>query len=312
MPDTKKNKKRKAPLSYSRYLSSVIAIMLVALFLTVLRVVAVLRDYETSIQYFKLGSVLAACFNGGAVALVLCAFILPMFVDKERFAKIAPAGNTHTVFISFFSAAAIAVFAVFEAKDFFARASADEMETAQSFTQRFHTMSGVCVILAVGFALYFILTAISKPSKTSVRALIGCFGAAFLISRLLVLYFDTSSPINSPIKTLDQMANSAALLFLAGELRLLVSDARPRFAAQTGLAALVLLLPSSVSQLIGSFAGVLPLDTNTLYALFEFTFALYCGNRILSLLFAKKTAPEAGEKVGSAEGIQDAANVKEG
>ena len=288
-----KEKKKRLSMSYRRYCAMTISVMLVGLLLAALRTAAVLSDYEADIQYFKLGSVFAFTFNAGAVVLVVLAFILPLFVSKEKFIRTLPVPGPREYVLCFLSAALLAAYAIFEAKDFFSRGDAETAAlSGQTFTSRFHFTSGLCVLLSLGLIVYLVLTALDKPGDKRVRAVVGCAGVAFLIFRLLALYFDTSSPINSPIKTLDQMANSAALLYLAGELRMTVSDARPRFALQTGVAAFVLLFPSAVSQLVGSFSGVLPLgNAKVLYALFELFFSLYVGARVLTILLNRKPAP---------------------
>ena len=308
-------KKRKSPLSYPRYLSALISVIIVAVLLALLRVWAVYRDFEPDVQYFRFGSIPAVAFTGAAVALAVFAFFLPLFVDRDKFMETAPAVGTRTRFLAFFSAIALLAYAFFEGKDFVSRAHTDII-SASEFTSRFQLTSGICVLLSVGLAAYLIIVAVARPGGRRAAALVGCLGVGFLIFRLLFLYFDTSSPINSPIKTLDQMANSAALLYLAGELRLMISDPRPRFALQTGPIAFALLLPSSLSQLFCSFTGKLALSTSkTLFALFELAFALYIVSRVVALAFRRGPLPapaEEGEPSEPDETAEPADSPEEG
>ena len=125
--------------------------------------------------------------------------------------------------------------------------------------------------------------------------MLGCLLTLFFIFRLLVLYYDVTTPINSPLKMLEQMATVAAMLFIVYEMRFLLCDPRQRAYVTVSILAFILLAAHSTSQIIAScFIAGMPYSTANMISLFfELMLAVYIFAGLVSYLTACKFyAPE--------------------
>lgn len=109
-------------------------------------------------------------------------------------------------------------------------------------------------VLAAIAALYFISSVLFGKGAPRASAVFSIALMLYLVCYALLLYFDSESPINSPVKLCDQMAYVALAIFFVYETR--ISLARPmwRMYVVSGLSAALLSAYSAIPSLIVYFA----------------------------------------------------------
>lgn len=296
-PEKKNNKQKKVKkeldisvVPFHIYRAVAVCIMICACALTVVRTLSLAGDFDPDIQYFRVGAALPMIFRVAAIALTVCAFVLPLLVSKKKLPDSACTNsNPATALTALLAALALAAATVVEVRTIIQNRSQAVVPFAaeQGFTQRLNTISVPLAIFAAIAAIYLVMCALETKVPAKVRVAVGFGAVAFFVCRLLALYYDTSSPINSPIKMLDQLSYAFAMLFVVNELRAAVGEYRSRNYFQTGVTAFLLMLPSSVSQVIYSLRVPTINESQGLFPLFEIAFSLYIGARLLTALFAK-------------------------
>ena len=291
-PAEKKRKERtRSVISYTAMKRTAFALMIVAALFAILRTSMVLDLFEQDVQYFKYGSALPTVFNIALTVFFVVAVIIPMLPAKREFPAEYKENAAGPAFFALLCAVSLCVYGVTLVKELIERRSQGEMfiASAQNFTARYNVVSILSAVFAVFGVIYFVVTAVRPQLKTA-RVFLGIGLTGFFICRLLALYFNTASPINSPIKTLDQLALAAAMLFMVSELRFLASEPRQRFYISMGLTAFALMFPSSVSQLAALVRGFDPNTMNGLpFAVFELILSCYVAVKLLTYLVSGRS-----------------------
>lgn len=273
MEPKKKNLSRK---SYS--LISLILACTAPLFAAALSV-TVVKFYETDVQYFKLDTPWFGVLVGALIIVGIAAFALSLTQKKDSLPDSYPFGGTAPVSASVIAGVTLLLFAFGELRillntEVYNAGYEYVTGFARLFANRFNTVSAIAAICAIIAAVYFLIPALTRYSKRNIRVVFGFAVVIFFILRLLVLYYDTATPINSPLRMFDQMANVSAMIFFVYELRFLLDDPKPRLYIPFAVLAFIMLATISTAQIIGSI--FLEGFTFSLYAMiFELALALY-------------------------------------
>ena len=221
---------------------SAILILITALFAVsavILRTVAALRDLEDNLIYYgKSGLTTAASILlvGGSILLIALTFTLKKEDLRARFTG-APAYIPTGIV-----AAVLLLFAASMVGQHIELDKLSAMLPSASIPALIAIGVSICAVLS---AVHFILNAFIPERHARIRA---CFSIATVLLMALYaafLYFNTSEPINSTNKLVEQMAYLFAGLFLLYETR--ISLGREMWRAYMAFGAVASLLTASAS-----------------------------------------------------------------
>ena len=137
-------------------------------------------------------------------------------------------------------------------------------------------------VLAALSIVYFVLNTIFIRTVSARRATYGLFVILFLSLYMAYLYFDTAAPINSPIKTVDQMAYVFAAVFFLYEIRLSLGREQWKLYLIFGYIAAAICAYSSIPALITYFAKNKTVISNSIYeSILTFTLFLFISLKLL-------------------------------
>ena len=157
-------------------------------------------------------------------------------------------------------------------------------------------IKGLSVALLVFAALsivYFALNTIFIRTISARRANFGFFIIIFLGLYLAFLYFDPTEPINSPIKTADQLAYAFAAVFFLYEIRLSLGREKWKSYIIFGFIAALLTAYSAIPSLITYFATKRVVSNSIYESILTFSVFLFITLKLLltDKLIEKKEAP---------------------
>lgn len=153
------------------------------------------------------------------------------------------------------------------------------------------------LITAVPAAVYFIITAMSRHPKKTVLIICGFFTVVWAALYLMCIYFDMSSPLNSPIRILNQLSLITIMLYFTFEIRYLLDKPRPRLYIPTSLLAMLFISLSSGSDLLVTFTGFRTSTHDTVFRIAEVAILLYITARLRSVVMNKKMSPAEQQTV---------------
>ncbi|MDD4772560.1 MAG: hypothetical protein PHZ09_03025 [Eubacteriales bacterium] len=140
----------------------------------------------------------------------------------------------------------------------------------------------VVLITAIPAAAYFIITAFSPDPKENILIVCGFFVIIWAALYLMCVYFDMSSPLNSPVRILEQLSLITIMLYFVFEIRFLFKKPRPRLYLPVSLLAMLFISLSSISDLILTFAGFRASTQDTVFGITQAAAALYITARVRS------------------------------
>lgn len=224
---------------------------------TVMFSVMMVKLYEPDVHYFKLDTPWFDLLVAGVVIFGAAVALLSLLMKKGDLPTDNKIGVAVTV-AGILAGAGMLYYALTDLRailssEIWSETAGYVSGTGALFANRFNTVRTLSDIFAVTAALYFLLPAFKSRPAHPARVVCGFGGVVFFIFRLLVLYYDVSTPINSPVRMFDQMATVAAMLFLVYELRFLLSDPRPRIYVPIAAVSFVMMLSHAVSQMIAIF-----------------------------------------------------------
>ncbi len=129
--------------------------------------------------------------------------------------------------------------------------------------------------LAILSTVHFILASVTTVVSSERRADFGIITVIFLALYAAYLYFDSSLPINSPIKIVDEMTYISAALFFLYETRISIGREKwPRYTA-LGFVTMLLTAYSSIPALITYFADGIIVSNNIFETVLSFAILLF-------------------------------------
>ena len=111
-------------------------------------------------------------------------------------------------------------------------------------------VTGPCAVLAICAAVHFALTVLFEQRYNHTRANFGIVTVIFFAVYTAYLYFDTSLPLNSPNKIIDEMAILMLAVFFLFETRLSIGREKWKLYITSGFITALLCAYSSIPSII--------------------------------------------------------------
>ncbi len=215
---------------------------------TVMKAIACLTDLNYATGYFELG--VLSTISAYIVAAICIASFSYLFISKGQVPVSKPSGP-----LSFVPAGLSSVAALFL--------------SAELFSELFGSLSGeeigISAPLTLALAITSLLAAVAffliiyyEHREDTRKAAYGIAAAIFFAAYAAYLYFDNSTPLNSPSKIADQMAYLASAAFFLYETRISLGRSHWRSHTAFGIMAAAVSLYASVPALVVFFAkGIL-------------------------------------------------------
>lgn len=174
------------------------------------------------------------------------------------------------------------------------------LREAGIFTEGFNGLTLATGLLALVSVIYFAVSAISVKRRSIRRSDFGIIVLIFLCCYVAFIFFDTSSALNSPMKTVTLMSVLAMLVFFLYETRLSLGREMWRQYIAFGFIASLLSAYASIPALImyfvkGRIIGLSIYETILIFSFFIFsTFKLFlvgelvpeCESKVVDALIA--------------------------
>ena len=237
---------------------------------TALQTCAVLLDYDPAMSVYRSLSGLGVIVGWLLFVFVLMAgsslFLLPKKMGRT---PLSPCGSGLALAAAISGAATVGASLVVAAD-------------AASMKGSIAGVSLVMAVTAFPAGVYLILTALCRRGGDKPLAIFGFFPVIWASLGLIRIYFDRTSAINDPVKTLLQVSYAAIMLYFLAELRTRVGKGGGRLRFACGAISLILGGASSVSMIALSLCGVPVQRGELLLAVTELLLCFYVGGRIAS------------------------------
>lgn len=139
----------------------------------------------------------------------------------------------------------------------------------------------ITAVFALVSTVHFALTALLEHHSSTLRAAFGLCTAVFLCLYAIYLYFNSELPMNSPNKSLDEMAYLAAAVFFLYEIRLSLGREKWRAYIALGFIAALLLAYSSIPSLILYFKEDRMISNSIYETALTFALFIFVSSRLL-------------------------------
>ncbi len=220
-----------------------LALMALTLSAAVLRTLAVLRDFNRSSGFFdKKGLINAASV---ALALAFVLIIAYIIFGKQRSSLVANSHNPLTYIPSGF----VALSFIFVAREVL---SGGEIFDSQSTVGHRLIVIFIAVFAMLSVA-YFFLNSYLGSRYSRKRSMFALAPIICLLLYAIYLYTDTTLPMNSPNKIVDEFAYAAAALFFCAEARISLGREKWRVYVPLGMVSMLLTAYSSLPATVVYF-----------------------------------------------------------
>ena len=229
----------------SKRLSSFIVLALIfAVAAAVLRTVALVKSLDGNMIYFEDHTLIFISYLIlliGAVALLPSAFMLERVNLVSTFSSPATYIPTGVVGVALLSFAAELILWI---------SAASPLPFLQSLGAPNTALALLTAILALFSIVHFFTNAFFDERHRAIRGYFAIATIVMLAAYASLLYFDTSTPINAPTKTVDQLAYLFAAIFFLYEARISLGREMWRGYSTFGLIALLIGIYSSLPAIL--------------------------------------------------------------
>ncbi len=250
-----------------------------------LRTFALLGDLEDNLIYFKNGSLMLA----SAIVCAVGAVLLFTYCFTSRHVALRASFSSATTYIPTGLVATALVVLCAGLISFINAAS--PLPFAQSLVHPALMLAAVAALLTPFSAAHFFLTAFLTERHTTIRAAFSLATVLLLATLAAFLYFEDTTPLNSPNKLVDQMAYLFSALFFLYEARISLGREKWRPYSAFGLVAMLLCFYSAIPALIAYQVAGITLSVGVEI----YVFTLLIGLFILARLCLTATLSEDGE-----------------
>lgn len=249
--------------------------------------------YENEMYSFANGTVLPDIFNYFIFGAVVAVFALFALADKSGFA--GEMGNTSAATVAF--AAATGFFALVGGLYAISQITIKDpvtemmkqMGTLDVYTQRLNTFVKIQCVLSLAVFAYFMLTAFSVNKYSRAKSVLGILTILWHAVFLLVIYFDMTKPINSPIKMMFQFSVLVSMVYMVYEMRFMLGIGKPGMFVATSLAAILVIAAGALPMTICAFTGAFNVVvSNLLYSVQLLGMLGYIISRLITYLAQNK------------------------
>ena len=243
---------------------------------TVVRVLALLKEFDLSVGYYARGAILPTVFNIIATLFVVASIVAIPTVFKSG--DVAIAGQSRSC--RFSSLLAVAGFALLAWERW-----SDFMLVSDVYTGAKLIFALLSPILMLSLLTFFVACCFGLEPSPLV-AISGSLSIITLAVELAKVYNTFEIAINSPNKTLFQLTIISAMLYILAELRTVFSASRPRFYLFSLTTAIFFLgassLPSIIASAAGTYENKLIKEDVAFLGIFVF-----CVFRLIGIIFSK-------------------------
>ena len=251
--------------------------------------------YEESVSLYAAGTKIPAVYSGCIFGMTAIVLLLSLFIKKGSIPGDMPAADRLT--------------------SFFAMLSGLLFLAAAAFTVYLHIMGGqfslsylriAATALAVLASFYFFATAVARSPKRTPYVFMGLLVIVWAIVYLMCIYFEMDSPLNNPVRELNQRSLILIMLYFLFELRYVLNRRdgvtssvlpKPKLYFAISIIAMLMVLPASVSDIILTFSGVRAVGADTYFRMAEASVVLYIFARCKSVIQSESS----GEVVYNAD-----------
>ncbi|MBQ3182281.1 MAG: hypothetical protein IJB57_01295 [Clostridia bacterium] len=271
-------------LKFSNLNKKIIYLFLVcAVIFTAFQSFLVLKYYEADVYLYAHGTVLPTVFNVLISLFIIVVLVYCSLCTCEGYSdKLAKCSGVSRLFGLLASAALLAV-GIYTLIGYNQR-TAQLMYMSQK-QDKFIFWS---CMLSFGAFIYYFIFSILPEKLNKLKTLLGCITVVWHILYLLSVYFDMNSPLNDPIRLMNEFALVGIMMYLTVEIRYLCGIPKKGFYIGASTVAFTLLLCSSVSNILYALIVNGSLDTNIGIFVYQFFAAGYVLIRLLSQLKAKQ------------------------
>lgn len=259
-----------------------VALLIVGVAFAVFQTLLVFNYYDTSIYLYDHGTPLPVIFNITLSVFVILALALFGIFKKDSHPDEAPRVTVISSIFSLlcgFTALSCGIFGFLEHIE-----KTKNIMYIPEKQDNFIFWASIASVLAFG---YFIVNAFVKKA-TTLKGWLGCGAIAWYILYLLGVYFDMTTPLNSPVRLINEFALVGAMIYLVVELRLTLDIPKKGFYISASVIAFTLLLSSSVSNLVGVIGGRLTADDYFICYIHQLVMAGYILTRLISRLVQRQ------------------------
>ena len=283
------------------YLPFFIILILTAITLRTIATANV-KYFSYTYHYFKSTSI--PLIANAIIAVTIVFFIIYIF-SVCREIKLIPSFSSPANYIPSAAISAALVFMTLH----FSQTFANSISHAMNFKDpsQINWLTLILAVFAMLSVTYFILNTIFIRTVSIRRSNFGLCMILFLGLYIAYLYFDTTAPINSPIKTVDILNYAFAAVFFLYEIRLSLGREKWKAYIIFGFIAAVLCAYSSVPTLITYFVTGKVISNSIYETVLTLTLCLFIVMKLLltDKLIEKKEAPFI-EKLKAAASKRDA------
>ena len=283
------------------YLPFFIILILTAI---TLRTIAIANAKYFNYTYHYFTSTSIPLIANAIISLTIVFFIIYIF-SVYREIKLIPSFSSPANYIP---SAAIATALVFMSIHF-SHVSANSISRAIDFgdPSQIKWLSIILAFFALLSVTYFVLNTIFIRTVSIRRSNFGLCMILFLGLYIAYLYFDTTAPINSPIKTVDILTYAFTAVFFLYEIRLSLGREKWKAYIIFGFIAATLCAYSSIPTLITYFVTGKVVSNSIYETVLTLTICLFIIMKLLltDRLIEKKEAPFI-EKLKAAASKRDA------
>ncbi|MBR4881555.1 MAG: hypothetical protein IKU19_06445 [Clostridia bacterium] len=237
----------------------------------------VMNLYEADVYLYAHGTVLPTVFN-----VVLSLFVIGVLVYfslctcGEYSDKLAETSFVSRIF-SLLAAASLLYTGVTEFIGY--NQNAAGLMYMEQKQDKFIFWSSV---ISFGAFIYFLVFAFVPDKLNKLKTFLGCITVVWHILYLLSVYFDMTSPLNDPMRLMNEFALVGIMMYLTVEIRYLCGIPKKGFYIGASVVAFTLLLSSSVSNLIFAFGGGTVQGGNISVYIYQLCAAGYILSRVIS------------------------------
>ena len=274
-------------LKYIAFAASAATLLFAVIYIILLSVY-----YEKDVQFFRYKAFLPSAFPY-LTFIIAAALIVIGYFDKKA-AGFDANYNKQTplmVFGSVLSGLLLTVSAVNEIFSFI-NPSESEMEIRARAAEKL-AQNAAPFDLTIPIIIFSLISAVFflvQPFKKKFRYL----GIAFVIRMALYVvqgYFSKASPLNSPVRIMDQMSCVLIMIYFIYDVRFIVGEGRPRYYLAFAPAAIFVTGISSIGKVVCTFTGLFDYNGNTYSAMFRFAVFVYMLSRYLPYVLSGKYGP---------------------
>ncbi|MBQ7500041.1 MAG: hypothetical protein IJT91_04015 [Clostridia bacterium] len=281
------NNNKEKRLSHTAFAAGAASVIFAVIYIVLLSVY-----YEKDTQFFKYGAFLPNAFLY-LTFFIAAAFIVIGFSDKSA-AGFDAKYNRQTPFMVFGSVLSGLLLLVSAVNEIFSFINPSESAMEQKIriaeTVSENSAPFDLTIPIIIFSIISVVFFILQPFKPKFRLL----GIAFIIRMALYVvqgYFSKASPLNSPVRIMDQMSCILIMIYFVYDVRFIVGEGRPKHYLTFAPAAIFVTGVSAIGKVVCTFTGLFEFNGNTYSAMFRFAIFAYMLSRYLPYVMSGKYGP---------------------